>query len=215
MDDFETSKIQKLIRKWKWVMAPLVLISTLVGIHNFARASSQTVISVREAPLHFERWFNQLPEDHWLKDRKYAEELRLFSLHTTYLTQGQLILDQSLEILSQDISSVSDFLLQMFQASREGDQMTPYLVDAQQDKVKAIKLQTGESQEYYFVSENIYPFDVTEEEFQQGIFPVISYVEDPQIVSLIDGIITGIRPGKTNLKILFKGKLYTYSIQVK
>lgn len=203
--------------KWKVRISLIMSILTILGVILFAKFSTNTVSSIKEAPSHFTDWHEQLPDTHWIKTNDtYWAEIQMLSLKSFIELSSRLTINQTIETTSQALDPISSFIFNIVVEDYKHQLNTLYLMDLEYKKVKRITLKQGDSNEYFFgENEAILPFDVSEAEFNSGLIPILSYIEDPEIATINNGVITGKSQGKTNLIICFGGNQYSYRINVK
>lgn len=176
------------------------------------------------------RWYEQLPQYHWIKQDDDFNDLFYDLMHIEHelQTYGQGLL--SLNSIGMEQDYAERFLAKVLQKRNENDKRKYHLYYAESDRkiVKTIKVEIDENVElafYYDEAEML--FDFTKEQYVDEIQCntedgkldltnrlVFSYVDNPEIVTIFNGEIVGLKKGKTILHLCCNGYDFQYIIRV-
>lgn len=177
-------------------------------------------------------WFEQLPQNHWIKSNDYSCEKDLMSIMGISQVYGSGIMDISIKSLSDEMPYKMGKILQ-FQYTKQKceDQKKYKLIGVKNNKeilpknknftFDKIQLNIGEEKQFMFLyDDQKLLFDCSEEQFydtENGIleYLVFSYIRNPNIARIYNGKITGISKGETEL-VIGRGKnQFRYKVLVK
>lgn len=183
--------------------------------------------------LAVQRWYVQLPEEHWIKneDNIYFEQ--------NFFYQIMDIIEQ-LESYSHTFYKIG--IIEMSQEGGAGHFFAKAMevVDSRNEKEYClknsegktiknnIKLKVGEDfTVFFYYDETKMLLDFSEEEyineishFESNTFSlanriVFSYSDNPEIATIFNGRITGVSRGKTTIHFACNGYFFSYEIRVK
>lgn len=188
----------------------------LLGVMSFAVAGLNVVNSIQDAPQEFDNWYDQLPQQHWMKTKKNEYDAFIQLLRTEVTLESTILptLNFAGEALKQDVK-FGDVLVTMLKREFENSKPKFILNNSSGKNTKKVKISIDETQGFIFNCDgDPVPFDASEKEFFNGVLPVISYIEDPTIAKIVNGEVTGLSKGKTNLIICIGVYKLIYPVKV-
>lgn len=177
-------------------------------------------------------WFEQLPQNHWIKSNDYLCEKDLMSIMDTSQVYGSGIMDISIKSLSDEMPYKMGKILQVQYNKQKREEQKKYmLIEVKNSKeilpknknftFDKIQLDIGEEKQLMFLyDDQKLLFDCSKEQFYDTEnrilkYLVFSYIRNPNIAIIYNGKITGISKGETEL-VIGRGKnQFRYKVLVK
>lgn len=228
-DCSEIIKIVKNILTYKGSLScTLILISFMLFVYKISANNNETV-TTEDAVI---RWYEQLPEDHWIKadDDFNSIFYDLMNIEQGLLVQGKGFIKRSYIEMSQSKDYASRFFAKIMQKEIEDNKKRYHLkyVHTNKNIKKVIRVDAGESVQIgFYCDEEEMLFDFTMEQYVAEIQYidedvrldvtnriVLSYVDNPEIATVFNGKITGLQKGKTKLHLCCNGYDIQYIVKV-
>lgn len=176
--------------------------------------------------LAFRKWYEQLPEWHWIKNSDDCE-YQLIELHDYLKNTAYSLRDISKVSVSQ-YGQAGEFVSKAMENNDSRNKKKYFLKDSEGKIIKKLKLEVGEDYTVsFFYDETELLLDFSEEEYINEISNteingvtlenkiVCSYSDDPEIATIFDGHIVGISRGKTAIHLACNGYFFSYNVMVK
>lgn len=213
----------------------IAIVLSFVGMISFFYSTSGSLADNQLKNEAVQRWYEQLPQEHWLKRNK--DDIYNTSNYTIYLMEilqlgvGTFISGMELQaaLLQEHESKVINFMGKTMEVI-EGREAGKYaLINVHSgEEIRKINVEVANTVIVAFYYEDIeLMLDFSEEDFYNEFEPglngegislanriVYSYVDDPDIVSFYNGIVIGLKKGKTTLHLFCNGRHFTYDIKV-
>jgi hypothetical protein len=215
VDSFEYSLKLKIIKR---TIPIIVFIMACAGIIGYMYSQSQIVKYSRNVSQVFIKWFEQLPDEHWLHKKEYQPFIQMLKIETEVNQLASLNTKMTINNIEQ--SGKAGEIISYFSKQKPGNNESKYqLKDSNNKKIKGLKLVKGKSVAVNFYRDShILSFDIEENEFYSGDFLnklAMAYMEDDKVAFMYNGVITAKTTGKTNMVICIDGKLFKYPITIR
>lgn len=184
--------------------------------------------------LAVQKWYNQLPEEHWIKDEnnKYFRQNffddQMIELYEQLKSYSYTFLKLSNVAMSQE-GKAGRFFAKAMETVDSCNQKKYHLKNSEGKTIKSdIKLKVGEDfTVFFYYGETKMLLDFSEEEyineishFESNTFSlanriVFSYSDNPEIATIFNGRITGVSSGRTTIHFACNGYFFSYKIRIK
>jgi len=214
VENISLDNIIAVIKKW-WAFKSnqkvLFAVLGLCGLMITLMISNENVQKKQEV---IDKWHEQLPETHWMKEEITA----LLTTGTLKMTTfPEHLFNGALSGIGEEVGEFSKVLDGITENIENQHRSQFVLRYENSEEVKTIELEPGESVALKFFYENkLQEFDITQKEAQNmsNLF-VVSCTDDTSIAIINDGVVTARNKGKTVLYIYCNGFLFEYIIKVK
>ncbi|RKI75800.1 hypothetical protein D7V90_22285 [bacterium 1xD42-87] len=224
-NDNKIIKLLKYARKFGFI---IIIISFVLFIYKVNANHIETIEMTDAVP----RWYEQLPQYHWIKQDDDFNDLfyDLMHIEHEFRTYEKGLLNLSLIGMEQSKDYAERFLAKVIQKREEEDKRKYHLYYTESNKkiVNVIRVEIGENMELaFYYDEEAMLFDFTKEQYVDEIQCntengkldltnrlVFSYVDNPEIATIFNGKIVGLQKGKTKLHICCNGYDFQYTIKV-
>lgn len=199
----------------------------LIHYYNTAETFAEHIQACRRPNEIYNKWENQLPNEHWLKNKlKNEPEGDLLATSILSKMKGSNILIRTIDT-TMDKSSVFKLLWNFFQAKEEkkyylcdecGIKVENWTIKIKQNNIKRLTLMHDKTMLYFALDKEIFlnnsnKYDISKIPEQLVNF-VPSYIENTNIAVFCDGELKGLQPGKTKLYFSVNGYEFMYNIIV-
>lgn len=217
------------------VLSGMSCILAILGLLTYVVFAKDSVKKIQDQESMVTLWYEQLPEDHWLKqeDTFNTRDMDLEMLNFYNFIKGSIspMLDISAASMKQE-GGVFGKMINMAYTKEKKKDMSEYILKNRENKtiyrtfhffqLDSVKLKVGASDQLSFNKGDIgLLFDCTEENFTEVMYGelrnnfVFSYVKNPNIAKIYNGRIVGLKKGKTSLILNVGIYQFEYDVIVK
>jgi len=208
-------------------------IPAIIGVIGIFNALGKIGIENNDMCLAVQKWYVQLPEEHWIKneDNQYFEQhffdYQLMNLYEQLKSYSYTFFKISNVAISQEGMS-GRFFAKAMEVIDSHNEKKFCLKNIEGKTIKNITLKAGEECiVFFFYDETKMLLDFSEEEylneishFESNNFSlanriVFSYSDNPEIATIFNGHITGVSKGKTTIHFVCNGYFFSYKIRIK
>lgn len=230
----------KQIQDWKGTLRKFViLIACFSFFINFLLPTSKIVDDQYSKVELIKLWFEQLPDDHWIKSDNLTNEevsyIKIWMLENTLKDIAFDAIDTSITTIEYRFGIIGK-IISIHRSNAIKADRNNYLLQNTSNKVFSpstsifstkIKLSVSDKLKLNFIHiDKLMTFDVTRADLSMNSFDshskdlttkhfVISYIEDPSIAKITNGTISAISKGKTKLIIGVNNHVFKYDVTVK
>ena len=234
MDWYEKIDLKQVIRFILEKRKELLMcgIPAIIGILSMSFALVKVETENNNMCLAVQKWYVQLPEEHWIKseDNKYSEQyfFDLMNLHEQLKNNSYKLFKIDKIAMSQEGMAGSFFVkaMELVDARNENKYC---LKNSEKETIKNnLKHKVGEDFTVFFYYDEIEMLlDFSEEDYITEISHsksnslslanhiVFSYSDNPEIATIYNGHIKGVSKGKTTIHFVCNGYFFSYKIKVK
>ena len=217
--------ISYIIDHWKAIIFYVGSILAVIGIISFMNNCTNIMSETKEQEKVVATWYDQLPDNHWIKqNEEFNFDYEIMSLINSLKGYAFGAFNLSFEAMSQEDGEIGEILSYALSREVEKDKNEYVLLTNDNKKIgkfSKIKVKQGDDIQLSFLYDNTQmKFDFSKEEYTNDYKNIMnsfvySYIENPDIATIYNGKIIGVKKGKTKLCISCGKYLFKYIIQVK
>lgn len=224
---------KKLLKKV--IIGYVSIVLSIIGLISYFIFAQDSVKKIQDQEGMVIQWYDQLPEDHWLKqeDTFNTRDMDLEMLSFYNFIKGSIspMLDISAASMKLEGGMFGKMINMAYTKEKKKD-MSEYILKNSENKtiyrtfhffqLDSVKLKVGASEQLSFNKGGTeLLFDCTEENFAEVMYGelrnnfVFSYVKNPNIAKIFNGNIVGLKKGKTSLILNVGIYQFEYDVIVK